>query len=258
MMMNFGLLFELIKRDFVGRYKGSLIGVFWAIVNPLLMLAIYTLVFSVAFKAKWGVANESHIGFAIVLYSGMIVHTLFSEVISRAPSLVTSYPNYVKKVIFPLEILPLMVLGGAIINFSIGLITLFLFCFFTGTHLLLSSLLIPIILIPLLLMTLGFSWILSSLGVYLRDLSHGIGMVSIITLFLAPVFYPINAMPEEYRALIYFNPVTFPIQQIRQAMFFGSDLDWLLWGWTLLIGIVLSCLGYWWFQITRKGFSDVL
>ncbi len=159
-----GLLWELTKRDFISRYKGSFFGIAWSLFNPLLMLAIYTFVFSVAFRARWGVENESQVDFAIVLFSGLIIHSLFAECLSRAPMLITGNPNYVKKVVFPLEILPLMALGSALGHFLVSLSVLLLFCLFTMTPIHLGGLLLPFILLPLLLMLMGLSWLLASLG----------------------------------------------------------------------------------------------
>ncbi|KKB07013.1 sugar ABC transporter permease [Devosia geojensis] len=252
------LLWELVKRDFLGRYKGSFAGVAWSLVNPLLMLAIYTFVFSVAFRARWGVAEESQVDFAIILFSGLIVHSLFAECLNRAPSLITSHPNYVKKVVFPLEILPWMALGSALGHFLISFCVLVLFCLVTGTTIHAGALLLPVVLLPLLLMILGLSWLLASLGVFLRDIAQVIGMVTMIALFLAPIFYPIDALPVPYQALLAWNPVTLPVMNLRAVMLWGQPVDWLAWSASLVIGAAIFGLGLAWFQKTRKGFADVL
>lgn len=252
------LLWELVKRDFIGRYKGSMFGVAWSLFNPLLMLAIYTLVFSVAFKARWGSAGDSKATFAIILFSGMIVHGFFAECLNRAPGLITSYPNYVKKVVFPLEILPWMALLSALLNFFLSLVVLLLFCALAGMPIQVGTLLIPLILLPLILTILGLSWILASLGVYLRDLAQVIGVLTTIALFLAPVFYPIESLPEDYRSLLVWNPITLPINEMRDVMLWGRPMDWGGWAGSLLVGVLVCYGGYWWFQATRKGFADVL
>jgi lipopolysaccharide transport system permease protein len=252
------LLWDLVKRDFIGRYKGSMLGVLWSLFNPLLMLAIYTIVFSVAFKARWGTGEESKIAFAIVLFSGIIIHNFFAECLNRAPSLITSHPNYVKKVVFPLEILPWMALFAALLHFLVSFGVLLVFCLLAGVAVHIGVLLTPIILIPLILMILGFSWIFASLGVYLRDLSQVMGMVTTVALFLAPIFYPIEALPQAYRALLAWNPITLPVIQLRDLMLWDKPLQWDAWAISLAIGISVCTIGYWWFQKSRRGFADVL
>ncbi|MEJ0063340.1 MAG: ABC transporter permease [Alphaproteobacteria bacterium] len=252
------LVWDLVKRDFIGRYKGSFLGVAWSLFHPLLMLAIYTVVFSVAFKARWGTGPESKVAFAIVLFSGMIVHGLFAECLNRAPTLITSQPNYVKKVVFPLEILPWTILCSALLHFLVSMGVLLVFCFMAGVPVQGEAVLIPIVLLPLILLTLGLTWLFASLGVYLRDLSHGMGIVTTVLLFLSPVFYPIDALPESYRALIAWNPLTLPILQLRDVMLWGNPVEWQAWAVQLAAGTAVCSLGYWWFQKTRRGFADVL
>lgn len=252
------LLWELARRDFLGRYKGSILGVVWSLFNPLLMLAIYTFVFSVAFKARWGTGAESKVAFAIVLFSGMIIHGFFSECLNRAPGLITSHPNYVKKVVFPLEILPWMTLLSALFHFVVSFCVLLLFCLFAEVAVQAGVFLAPVVLIPLVLMILGLSFVFASLGVYLRDLAHVIGMVTTVALFLAPVFYPVDALPAGYQALLAWNPITLPIIQLRDLMFWGRQPQWSDWAVSLFLGLCIFQAGYWWFQKSRRGFADVL
>lgn len=252
------LLWELAKRDFIGRYKGSFLGVVWSLFNPILMLAIYTFVFSVAFKARWGTGAESRVAFAIVLFSGMIIHGLFSECLNRAPGLITSHANYVKKVVFPLEILPWMTLLSALFHFMVSFCVLLFFCLFAKVTVQASALLVPVALIPLVLMILGLSFVFASLGVYLRDLAHLMGMVTTVALFLAPVFYPVDALPADYQPLLVWNPITLPIIQLRDLMFWGRQPDWNDWAGSLIVGLCIFQAGYWWFQKSRQGFADVL
>lgn len=253
------LLWDLVKRDFIGRYKGSMLGVVWSLFNPLFMLAIYTIVFGVAFKSKWaGVGEESKVAFALVLFSGTIIHNFFTECLGRAPSLIISHPNYVKKVVFPLEILPWMGLLSALLHFLVSFGALLIFCLMAGVAIHSGTLLIPILLIPLVLMMLGLSWILASLGVYLRDLSQIMGIVTTVALFLAPVFYPIESIPETYRVFLMWNPITIPVIQLRDLMLWDKPFRWGLWAASLVISLLICQLGYWWFQKSRRGFADVL
>jgi lipopolysaccharide transport system permease protein len=255
---NRELLWELVKRDFVGRYKGSIMGVVWSLFNPLLMLAIYATVFSVAFKARWGTGEESKVAFALVLFTGMIVHSFFAECLNRAPSLIISHPNYVKKVVFPLDLLPCMALCSALLHFFVSFGVLLLFCLLAGVPIYSGLLLVPVILLPLVLLTLGLSWIFASLGVYLRDLSQVIAMISTIALFMAPVFYPIENLPESFGRYIYWNPITLPIIQLRDAMLWNKPLQWSGWLISFFIGTATCFIGYWWFQKSRRGFADVI
>ena len=252
------LLWELAKRDFIGRYKGSMLGIIWSFFNPLFLLAIYTFVFSVAFKAKWGTGEEGKVAFAILLFSGMIIHSFFAECLNRAPGLIISHPNYVKKVVFPLEILPLMALLSALLHMLVSFGVLLFFCLLAGVVIHAGTLLIPIILIPLILMMLGLSWLFASLGVYLRDLSQVIGMLTTVALFLAPVFYPVEILPQAYQTLLNWNPITLPIVQMRELMLWGKPILWESWAISLTIGLAICQTGYWWFQKTRRGFADVL
>jgi lipopolysaccharide transport system permease protein len=253
-----GLLWELVKRDFVGRYKGSVIGLAWSLFNPLLMLAIYTIVFSVAFKARWGTADDSKVTFAIVLFTGMIVHGFFAECLNRAPGLITSRPNYVKKVVFPLEILPWMALCSALLHLLISVAVLLAFCLLGGVAIHAGTILLPLVLLPLVLQTIGLVWALAALGVYLRDLTQGITVATTVALFLSPVFYPVESLPASYRTLIELNPITLPILQIRALMLWGTPIAWDTWAISLGVGVVVGRFGFWWFQKTRRGFADVL
>lgn len=252
------LIADLVKRDFIGRYKGSVIGIAWSLLHPLFMLAVYTLVFSVAFKARWGVGDESKATFALALFSGMIVHGFFAECLNRAPTLITSQPNYVKKVVFPLEILPWTVVISALLHFLVSLALLFAFSVAAGIYPQPEAILIPIIMLPLVLLTLGMTWLFAALGVYLRDITQGMSIMTTVLLFLSPVFYPSSALPENFRLIITLNPITIPIEQLRDILFWDKPISWELWGISMLFGTNFAWIGFWWFQKTRRGFADVL
>ncbi|WP_231716379.1 ABC transporter permease [Desulfosarcina alkanivorans] len=249
----------MVKREIVGRYKGSFLGMSWSLFNPILMLAIYTFVFSVVFKARWGIGNEeSKTEFAVVLFVGLIVHALFSEVLNRAPNLMLSNVNYVKKVVFPLEILPVVAMCSALFNTMVSLIVLL------GAFILLNGFLhwtilfVPIVFSPLILVSLGFAWLLASLGVFLRDVGQTISIITTMMLFLAPVFYPMSALPQKYHMFILLNPLTFIIEQARKVLLYGQFPDWNGLGIYITASFMVGWIGYWWFQKTRKGFADVL
>lgn len=258
LLKNRELLWELVKRDFIGRYKGSIIGVAWSLLHPILMLVIYTLVFSVAFKARWGGGEESKVAFALVLFSGMIVHGLFAECLNRAPSIIVSQANYVTKVVFPLEILPWVVLCSALLHFLVSFGLLLIFSVLSGVPLKASVVFVPIVILPLLLITIGLTWLFASLGVYLRDIAQGMGVVTTVLMFLSPVFYKTSAFPEEYGILFALNPLTLPIEQLRDVMLWGNAINWGSWVTSLFAGCAICYFGFWWFQKSRRGFADVL
>jgi lipopolysaccharide transport system permease protein len=255
---NRQLIVQMTKREIVGRYKGSALGLVWSFLTPVFMLAVYTFVFSVVFKARWGGGEESKTQFAVVLFVGMIVHGLFAEVLNRAPGLILSNVNYVKKVVFPLEILPVVSMGAALFYCLISLgVLLIAFVLFNG-YLHWTAVLAPLVVLPLVILTLGLAWMLASLGVFLRDVGQTISIITMVMMFLAPVFYPITALPEEMRPWIMANPLTFIIEQARNVLIWGRLPNWIGLGLYTLVAAAIAWAGYAWFQKTRKGFADVL
>jgi len=256
---NRQLILQMTKREVVGRYKGSVMGLLWSFLNPVFMLVVYTLVFSGVFKARWGVGeDETKSQFAIVLFVGLIVHGLFAEVLNRAPNLILGNVNYVKKVVFPLDILPVISMGAAVFHSLISLLVLLVaFVIFNG-YLHWTVIFIPLVLLPLVILTLGLAWILASLGVFLRDVGQTIGIVMTVMLFSSPVFYPITALPEEFRPWLMVNPLTFIIEQARGVLIFGHLPNWTGLLIYILVAVFIAWIGYAWFQKTRKGFANVL
>jgi len=256
---NRQLIFQMTKREVVGRYKGSAFGLAWSFLNPILMLIIYTFVFSVVFKARWGEGStDSKTQFAILVFVGMIVQALFSEVVNRAPSLILSNTNYVKKVVFPLEILPIISMAAALFHALISIFVLLIaFILFNG-YLSWTVIFIPLIFLPYVILVLGFSWILASLGVFMRDVGQTIGIFTTAMMFMSPVFYPVSALPAKYQIWMLLNPLTFIIEQFRSVIVAGQLPDWSGLGIYYLIALMFMWVGYVWFQGTRKGFADVL
>ncbi|AAO54605.1 ABC transporter permease [Pseudomonas syringae pv. tomato] len=255
---NRSLISQMTKREVIGRYRGSVMGLAWSFFNPVLMLAVYTFVFSEIFSARWVGVDTGKGGFAILLFVGMIVHGLFAECANRAPSLVMSNSNYVKKVVFPLEILPVITLGSALFHSCISLVVLVIAQLLITHTLFWTALLFPLILVPLILGTLGISWFLASLGVYLRDVGHVITVLTTVLLFLSPVLYPVAALPEVYRPWLQMNPLTYIIEESRSVLLFGNLPHWDSLGIAIAIGAVIAAMGFWFFQKTRKGFADVI
>jgi len=255
---NRNLIYNLVKREVIGRYRGSTMGILWSFFNPVLMLAVYTFVFSVVFKARWSGGSDSKTEFALVLFAGLMVFNLFSECINKAPGLILANANYVKKVVFPLEILPIVALGSSLFHLIISLLVwLIFYLIFFGLPQA-TILLLPLVLFPFVLMILGFSWLLASLGVYLRDVNQVIGLITTVLMFLSPIFYPITALPEQYRSIIQLSPLTLVVEQTRDIMIWGKGLDWQVWLVYLVLSLFIAWLGFAWFQKTRKGFADVL
>lgn len=252
------LVFSLIKREVMGRYRGSIMGLFWSFFNPVLMLTVYTFVFSVVFKARWHGGGDSRVEFALVLFTGLLVFNLFSEAVNRAPNLILGNVNYVKKVIFPLEILPVVSLGAATFHLCVSLLVWlgFYLMFFQVPGA--AILTLPLVLLPLVLVVLGISWLLASLGVYLRDVGQFIGILTTILMFLSPIFYPVNALPQEYQQMMHLSPLTYIVEETRNVMIWNKSIDWSNWSFWTVFSAFIAWLGFAWFQKTRKGFSDVL
>ena len=257
---NRQLIVQMTKREVVGRYKGSAMGLAWSFFNPVFMLVVYTFVFSEIFKSRWGGvgADDSKTQFAVVLFVGMIVLNLFSEVLNRAPGLIVFNVNYVKKVVFPIEILPVIAMGAALFHTLISLCVLLVaFALFNG-YLHWTAVFAPFVLLPLVVLALGLSWVLASLGVFLRDVGQTIGLLTTVLMFLSPVFYPVTAVPERFRPFIQANPLTFIIEQAREVLIWGHLPDLAGLGIYTVAATAVAWVGYTWFQKTRKGFADVL
>ena len=255
---NRGLIKASAKREVLGRYRGSVMGILWSFFNPLFMLAVYTFVFSEIFKSRWNTGSDSKTEFTLVLFAGLMMFNLFAECINRAPGLIISNVNYVKKVVFPLEIMPAVAILSALFHMLISLGVWFLayLIFFGLPHATVSYL--PLIVLPFVLFILGLSWVLASLGVFLRDVSQFIGVITTMLMFMSPVFFPATSFPETYRPWMYLNPLTPVIEQSRDVLFWGKAPDFFRLGIYWLVTGFIAWLGFAWFQKTRKGFADVL
>lgn len=257
--LNRQLISHMTRREILGRYKGSILGLTWSFFNPIFMLTIYTFVFSVIFQSKWNAgAHQNKTEYAIIIFVGMIVINLFNEVANRAPGLILANTNYVKKVVFPIEILPIIAIGTTLFHALISFIVLLVaFMLFNG-YLNWTLIFLPLVLLPVLILTLGVAWILASIGVFVRDIGQTVTILTTMLMFLSPVFYPVSAIPSEFRIWILANPLTFAIEQIREILIWGHLPDFIgLLEYTVCVTI-FTWLSYIWFQKTRKGFADVL
>lgn len=253
-----GLIWQMTRREIVGRYRGSLMGLLWSFLNPLFMLAIYTFVFSVIFQARWTQHSPNKIEFAMILFAGLIPYSFFAECFNRAPTLILSNVNYVKKVVFPLEILAWITSGAALFHMVASLCVLLVFLAVVTHTIHWTVIFWPIVNFPFLLLMVGIIWFLSSIGVFLRDVGQTVGLLASAMLFLSPVFYPITQLPEAFRPFLYLNPLTFIIEQNRAVLLFGQIPDWQGLGIYTLVSLIILWLGYSWFQKTRRAFADVL
>lgn len=255
---NRALIKTLTQREILGRYRGSFIGIFWSFFNPLIMLAVYTFVFSIVFKARWTLESDSKMEFALLLFAGLLIFNLFAECISRAPGLVVTNANYVKKVVFPLEVLPIVNLFAALFHLIVSLgVWLLTYIIFFGVPYA-TVLTLPLILLPFLFFVMGLSWILASLGVFLRDISQLIGIVITVLMFLSPVFYPVTSLPEIYQWFFMLNPLTPVIEMTRDVLFWNKYPNFYILFFYSLAALIVAYLGFAWFQMTRKGFADVV
>lgn len=254
------LIWQFTKREVLGRYKGSALGLVWSFITPLLMLLIYTFVFSVIFKARWGntLSDSSQAGFALTLFTGLIAFGVFSECINRAPGLIVSSPNYVKKVVFPLEILPVSVLGSALINSLISLSILLAANLIFHGFIPWTIIFLPLMYLPLALLCLGLGWFLASLGVFIRDVGQLTGVVVQVLFYMTPIFYPTEAIPERLRFVLYLNPLTFIINHFRRVILWGQLPDWSEFLVITILTGVVCMLGYIWFMKSKKTFADVV
>lgn len=253
------LFIQLVKREVTGRYRGSLLGLFWAFVTPLLMLSVYSFVFVGVFSMRWpGAESAGGTIYVLQLFAGLIVFNFFAEVVSRAPQQILEQPNLVKRVVFPLELLAHVSISVALVHLTISsailLTTLALTIGVTP-----QILLIPLALLPLIFMALGFCWMLSALGVYVRDLSQFIGVAVSLLLFLSPIFYSTDRLPDLIRKWMVANPLVLPIENLRHCILPGSKgIDWQTWLISLLVGFFVAWLGASVFARIRDGFPDVV
>lgn len=251
------LLAQLTRREITARYRGTVLGMVWAVLVPVFMLCVYTFVFSVIFKARWGGA-DSATAFAPYLFCGLIVYSLFAECAGRAPALFVSQPNYITKIIFPLEILPAVVLGSALFNAGLSTCVLLFFLIVTHWALPVTVLLLPVVLAPLCVFACACTLALAVLGVYMRDMEQFISILLTVLMFLSPIFYPLSAVPEKFRVFLAFNPIAPVIAAGRDVVILGVMPDW---GGLIVYALIslIALEGAWWFYSkARKGFADVV
>jgi lipopolysaccharide transport system permease protein len=253
-----GLLFELVKRELAAEHRGAVLGLLWLVLTPLLLLGVYSFAFGVVLGVRWGRSIDAPSDFALVAFASLSVFWIFSESVGRAHLTILQNAGYVKRSVFPLEILPWASLGAALFRAALSLSIFALFhAVFRGPPPW-TALLTPLVLLPLTVLSLGLCWFLAALGVYLRDIGPLVGILVTGALFLSPVFYPASAVPEAWRALVALNPIAFAVEQARGVLIFGDAPDWHRLGLHALVAWGVAWAGFRGFAATRRGFADVL
>jgi len=248
---------QLLSRELASRYRTTSLGTVWLVLQPLMMLGVYTLVFGGIFKVRWS-NTTSTADFALVLFAGLLVFNFFSEVLVSAPALIVGQPNYVKKVVFPVVMLPVVRVAAALVTALISLLILLVAAWWVSGSVPPRAMLAPFVLVEMIPMMLGVAWAISALGVYLRDISQFMGILASVMLFLSPIFFPPSSIPAKLSALVDFNPLVIPMQQLRALTVQPGPADWWLLSEHFLVSIVFAwtCLAL--FRRLSRGFADVL
>ena len=254
-----GLCLRLARLEVLRRYRGTVLGLAWSFLTPLSLLLVYTFAFSVVIRIRWeGGSTGSHAEYALALFAGLLAFDLFSECVKAAPGLVPSHPGYVKRVVFPLSVLPLVNLLSALLHSLIGLLILALLSLFVLGRAPASILLAPLLYAPLVLLALGISYLLAAAGVFVRDLSPAVSLATQLLFFLTPVFYPVSAVPGGLRILLYLNPLTTIVEEFRNVLLWGKPLSLLPLLSVTILGALVLAAGLAFFTRTRRHFADLL
>lgn len=253
------LIRELGRRQIQNQYRASILGRFWAFATPLATLAVYTFAFSVVLKARWGAdPDESRLDYALTLFTGLIVFDVFTGCVGQASLLIVSHANFVKKVVFPLEVLPIVLLFEMLFNLAVSSSILAVALAIVNRGLPATGLLFPLSFVPLIMLTLGVSWFLASLGVFMRDVQQGVTIFTRLLFFMTPIFYPLSLVPEKLQPVIKMNPLTVIIDMARRTLVWGEMPRWYEFGGVTAFSLVVMILGYAWFMQTKHGFADIL
>ena len=251
------LVLSLARRDLVARYKGSVLGIVWAIITPVVMIAIFTFIFAGIFNARFGPRGTTS-DYALYLFCGLLPWTMFQETLQSSSTTIVTHANLVKRVVFPLETLPVAQALSALANQMFGLFVLIVAGIIVQHQLHLTILWLPALLIPQLIFTLGAAWLVASLGVFLRDLAQGITLVLMAWMYLTPIIYPESIVPERYRPFINANPFTSLVRSYRRIFLEGLTPDWGSLLYFTILAVILFVFGYWWFAKSRRNFADVI
>lgn len=252
------LVMAMAWREILGRYRGSWLGIFWSLLTPILLLGVYTFVFGVIFKARWPSTQGVDENFAALLFCGIIIHGLFAEVLTRAPRLIVDNTNYVKRVVFPIDVLAWIATITSFFHFCIAFIVLLTFVILVGNGVTWTLFAVPLLLLSLLLLIVGVAWLVSALGVYFRDLTYVANFLATALIFLSPVFYPSSSVPGGFATAMNINPLTFYIEALRDLVVLGRLPEAEPCLIALAVAVTVFLLGFGFFQRVRPGFADVL
>lgn len=252
------LLRQLVKKDIQQRYQGSVLGMLWSFIVPLLMLVIYTFVFSEVFQAKWDINTDDKYQFALVLFCGLTAFNMVGEVMNRSTVLIASNTNYVKKVIFPLEILPVVTVFSALFNAVIGFMILIVAQLVIYHTVSVTIYMVLFALIPLIILCTGLGLLISAISVYLKDVNNFVSVLVTVLMYMSPVFFPLTSVPENFKFVCEVNPLTYIIENFRNVVLYGRSLDWKFYGISCIVAVVVYLLGKVVFMRAKEGFADVL
>jgi lipopolysaccharide transport system permease protein len=250
------LVFDFSRREIEQKYRGSYLGFLWLFLSPFLMLAVYTFVYSYVFGVR--IVGMDRLDFVLWLYAGLTVFFFFSDVVTTATRCIRNSPNYVKKVIFPLEVLVSSKVISASFSFLINFSLLVLFLCIKQKGLQGTILLAPLVLLPTVIFAYGLAMVLASVGVFVQDTDEISRFLMRVLFYLAPIVYPLTLVPQDVSGLIWFNPLTNMVEPFRSVLLFGNWPQWDKFGGFLLVAIGLFYVGRVCFKKLRPGFADVL
>lgn len=257
--MHRELLWQFTVRSVEIRHRGSHLGLVWSILNPLLMLALYVFVFGEIFNGKFGIlAYETKWDYAMGVFLGLILFHTVAEVMGIAPTTIISNPNFVKKVVFPLEIIPASSVAASVFHMLISLVLLLLSMLVLGSKFSFSMLWLPVIFLPIVLMCLGLGWFLGSIGVFFRDVNQVVPFLSMALMFGSAVFYPVHAIPAGAWTVMKFNPLLVAIDLARKVTLWHLPINPAQLVYLFVVGILACTVGHWFFRRMKAAFADVL
>lgn len=255
---TFYLLKTLTKADIKQKYQGSVLGILWSLIVPLLMLAIYTFIFSEIFHTKWEIDTSNKFQFALMLFCGLSIYNMFADVLGRSVSLIVSNQNYVKKVVFPLQLLPVVITFSSLFNCIISFAVLIAANVILNGSLHFSVLYTPLVLLPHVVFCAGVAFLVSAISVYLRDMASFVSVLTMVLMYLTPVFFPLTAIPEAFRRVMMFNVMTYSIENMRNVIIYGTSINWIYFSVSCVASTMLLLLGHWVFKRVKDGFADLL
>lgn len=252
------LFTHLVKTDIARRYQGSVLGLLWALLVPLIMLTIYTVIFSEIFSAKWNVETGNKFEFAMMLFCGLSLYNMFADVLGRSVGLIEQNQNYVKKVVFPIEILPAVITASALFNCLISFLILIFANAVINSGFFITALQAPLVLLPHIAFCMGIAYLFSAISVYLKDMANLVGILTTVCMYISPVFFPLSAVPESFRFLMMLNPMTYTIENMRNVIIYGQSINLGYFAISIGAAILFFLIGRWIFMRAKTGFADLL